>query len=168
MKYLLPCSCGRKLRIHTSQAGERIPCGCGADLEVPTMREIALLEQDRSEPVAPPPPRRWGIRQRLLLAGAALVLMGGFLGAASYFLRPVLAPVADYPPWMALDLWVVLQSGVDRPAHPAELGYEEALHIHRQWMGVAAALAVLGLLTMASSRLVGRVVVARPRPGGNP
>jgi len=152
--------------IHASQAGERVRCTCGADLEVPTMREIASLEQERAGPVASRPAARWGIRQRVLLAGAVLTLAGVLLGAVRYYLRPVQMEVADYPPWMALNLWVVLQQGVDRPPHPLEIAFERQVRIYHQWMGVAAALVVLGLLTTASSLVVDRVVAGRSRPGG--
>jgi len=166
MRYLLPCSCGRKLPIHASQAGERVLCTCGADVEVPTMREIAALEQDRSERVAARLAVRWGLRQRLFLAGAVLALAGVLLGAVCYYFRPVRLDVADYPPWMALNLWMVLERGIDRPPHPMETAFQQHLHDYRQWMGVAAALAVLGLLTMAGSLVADRVVAGRLKPGG--
>lgn len=101
----------------------------------------------------------------MLLAGAALALAGVLLGAASYYFRPVRLDVADYPPWMALNLWMVLERGIDRPPHPMETAFQEQLHIYRQWMGVAAALAVLGVLTMAGSLVADRVVAGRRKPG---
>ncbi len=165
MKFLLPCSCGRKLPIHASQAGEHVLCVCGADLEVPTMREIAALEQDRSEPVVSRPATRWGLRQQILLAGVVLTLAGVVLGAASYYFRPVRADIADYPPWMALHVWMVLERGIDRPPHAMETAFQEQLHTYRQWMGVAAGLAVLGVLTMAGSAVAGRIVAGRRKAG---
>ena len=44
-QYLLPCSCGAKLTVQRSQAGENVTCGCGATVEVPTMRGLRQFEQ---------------------------------------------------------------------------------------------------------------------------
>ncbi len=167
MKYLLPCSCGRKLAIHTSQAGEHVRCACGAEVEVPTMRDIAALEQDRSQPVVARPATRWGLRQRILVAGAAIALIGLLLGASSYYFRPVRLDIADYPPARTLNLWMALERGIDRPPHHMEAAFNEQLHTYHQWLGVAAALVVLGVLTMAGSFVVDRVLPARRKPRGD-
>jgi hypothetical protein len=43
-EYLLPCTCGKKTTIVTSQAGQNMTCECGATLVVPKFREITQLE----------------------------------------------------------------------------------------------------------------------------
>ena len=42
--YLLPCSCGKKITIQKSQAGQEVPCECGKTLQVPTLRGLSELE----------------------------------------------------------------------------------------------------------------------------
>lgn len=42
--YQLPCSCGLKLTVTRSLAGQEIACSCGKSLVVPTLRELAKLE----------------------------------------------------------------------------------------------------------------------------
>ena len=46
--YLLPCSCGNKVRVDVGQAGGQVACTCGKTLAVPTFRGLKQLE------VAPP------------------------------------------------------------------------------------------------------------------
>ncbi|MDX1945385.1 MAG: hypothetical protein SFU86_08250 [Pirellulaceae bacterium] len=43
-QYLLPCSCGQKVRVETAQAGGRALCACGQMVPVPTLRGLKQLE----------------------------------------------------------------------------------------------------------------------------
>jgi hypothetical protein len=43
-QYLLPCSCGQKLTVSPSQAGNQVACSCGKLLSVPTLRGLRELE----------------------------------------------------------------------------------------------------------------------------
>ena len=43
--YLLPCRCGKKSVVFTSQAGEQVACECGEKLDVPTLRGFSQLER---------------------------------------------------------------------------------------------------------------------------
>jgi hypothetical protein len=53
--YLLPCSCGEKIRVRTRNAGETVTCQCGARLQVPTIRGLRQLESiDDVEEVSAP------------------------------------------------------------------------------------------------------------------
>lgn len=51
MQYLLTCSCGRKLAVSKTQAGESIRCECGEQVTVPTLRGFADLPVVQSESV---------------------------------------------------------------------------------------------------------------------
>lgn len=42
--YLLPCSCGQKVRVANAQAGGQVACRCGNRLAVPTLRGLRELE----------------------------------------------------------------------------------------------------------------------------
>jgi hypothetical protein len=44
VQYLLPCSCGQKVRVEAAQAGGQATCGCGKSLTVPTLRALKQLE----------------------------------------------------------------------------------------------------------------------------
>ena len=45
MKYLLPCPCGKSVKIETSQAGQTVVCSCGENLLVPSMLKIKALPE---------------------------------------------------------------------------------------------------------------------------
>lgn len=47
--YLLPCSCGNKVRIDAGQAGAKVTCSCGGELTVPTFRGLRDLERETPE-----------------------------------------------------------------------------------------------------------------------
>ncbi len=49
MEHLLSCSCGRKIPVSRSQAGQEITCECGQLLQVPTLRGFAQLPLAESE-----------------------------------------------------------------------------------------------------------------------
>ncbi len=49
--FLLPCTCGKKIAVSKSQAGEEIRCECGEKLQVPTLRGFSNLE--KAIPVLP-------------------------------------------------------------------------------------------------------------------
>ena len=54
-KYLLPCSCGRKMPVEPRQAGQSVDCACGESLEIPTMLAMSALEPADSVAENPEP-----------------------------------------------------------------------------------------------------------------
>lgn len=77
MRYLLPCTCGRKIPVSSSQAGETLTCECGQSLTAPKLRELRQLE---TAPDTQPPARRlaWSQMQGVLfLFGGLLLLAAG-------------------------------------------------------------------------------------------
>lgn len=84
-RYLLPCDCGAKLPISISQAGTTAPCpSCSKILEIPTTRQIRLLEIDADKVVPANPTASGGALLRvvaalLLLVGLATLCIGGYL-----------------------------------------------------------------------------------------
>jgi hypothetical protein len=143
------------------------------------MRGLAQLEQaepkstaapsvsaaDASAPSKAAPARRrktaprsfpaWGTRERLLFLGAVITALGlGWL-AYRYTTRPRLPEVDELSPLGTWQLWRDLRHGLDwRPGW--EEGYLEAVAANHRWMIVAAAIAVLGVLTMGGSLLVSK------------
>jgi hypothetical protein len=77
-QYLLPCSCGQKVRVEPAQAGGQVACACGANLNVPTLRGLKQLE------IAPPDEaavrrsagRQWGpVRGAMFSIGLLVVVI---------------------------------------------------------------------------------------------
>ena len=52
-QYLVPCTCGQKVRVEAAQAGGQVPCACGLRVAVPTLRGLKQLELAPSEQAAP-------------------------------------------------------------------------------------------------------------------
>jgi hypothetical protein len=83
-KYLLPCDCGKKLEVESTESGLTKACECGALLVVPKLRELTKLEKVA---VADAAYRAWGGRQRGVVLGAVLAVLGfGFGLYASLFI----------------------------------------------------------------------------------
>lgn len=188
-KYLLPCSCGRQIPVEASQAGQQIRCPCGAAVEVPAMRGLAELERATPEPATgrssstehpsgaaqgmPAPSRAaarsstsvWGTRQRLLLIGALLSLLGLGMAGWFHFARPRVVPTEAMAPIDTWRMWQDLRHGIDQ--HPDwEEFYLESLATYRRWMIVASFVIGVGVVVMASSLLAPSR--RRRRPGRRP
>lgn len=50
VKYLLECSCGEKVPVSASQAGQNVCCSCGLEQEVPTLLKLRKLETVEEAP----------------------------------------------------------------------------------------------------------------------
>ncbi len=158
VKYLLPCSCGKRVPVDATQAGERIRCDCGAEMEVPTLMKLRTLE---IAPASPQPRRRlafvWGPKQALMLLGSIFFLVGvGWafycLASRPYFVDDRLAPID------ALALWEVLKTGVDSP--PVRI--EQWVSASRDWAGNWA---IVGWVAAAIGTAMFFGSFAIPRPG---
>ena len=93
--YLLPCTCGQKVRVDAGQAGAKVPCTCGQQLTVPTFRALRELEQE--VPVASAPVRGgatndWDAIRGILFSVGLLVLL-------------VSAVLVSYHTYMYLQFW---------------------------------------------------------------
>src|SRR5262249_39770102 len=120
--YLLPCSCGQKVRVANSQAGGQVTCICGKSLGVPTLRGLRELElapaelQERSA--------GWNRVQGTIFAGGLFVAAIGATLVAFYllkyaqlhqsgwaqdrsadFTRAMTAPIDALTPEKALEMW---------------------------------------------------------------
>lgn len=170
--YLLPCSCGREIPVSTTQAGEEVTCECGTRLEAPTMRGMTLLK--RSDPqsirgglkrsqsgekgrtrgsAAKTPTSSWGGRQRVLLVGTVITIVGLALAIFFHVTRPRLAPIESLAPYTTWQLWHDLRTGVDRRPQWEEY-YLEGVAIRQRWVVVASTIGGIGVLIMACSMLV--------------
>ncbi len=118
-KFLLPCTCGRRITVMASQAGQRLPCECGASVEVPTLRYLSELE--RLEEAAPEQPKSWGARQGLILLGALTILAAGGWLVYLHFRKPPdlqqfrTMNVDAMSPGDIWTAWALIERGVKRP-----------------------------------------------------
>lgn len=154
--YLLPCSCGQRLKVSTAQAGQPIRCACGNELTVPTLRGLRELEVDEGPTKARDRSQRtWDNRHR-----AAFVLIVAALGcflAAGYFLLqvPVLNEVASdevVANWLdtgtpadVLAIYNDLKKGL--PATEIDMEVLESIRSFFLWCAsIAAAAGLAGLI----------------------
>jgi len=89
--FLVPCSCGEKLRVRGGQAGEKLTCKCGASVAIPTIRHLRQLETVDDE-TAPKPQTALAAWQGPLFSIGAILLFVGVIIIAYTRLFSVLPP----------------------------------------------------------------------------
>lgn len=83
--YLLPCSCGRDIRIEPRQAGETVLCECGETCAIPTMREVQRLRPAPAVGISSTATKSaWENPQRLLVTGLVLLLLAAIAAVILY------------------------------------------------------------------------------------
>lgn len=94
----------------------------------------------------------WGARQKILMIGALITLVG--LGLTGYreIMRPRLMDFERMAPLTAWRDWQDMRHGIDQRAR-WEAFFHERLAIYRRWMIVALFVVAVGLLVMGSSLL---------------
>jgi len=153
--YLLPCSCGQKIHVEPRQAGETVKCACGQDAAVPSLLQMAKLEQAEVQQIAAAP--TWGLSQRLLVVGIVVLVVAAFMGLYAILTAPV-SPTAAITPEVVhrqverfsaarslWEFWQMEKDGLDRGIRKADDAYKQALAIHHLWLGVTAIVAGLGI-----------------------
>lgn len=173
MKYLLPCSCGKKVPVEPRQAGQVLQCSCGASFEVPTMLKLAALEKAPSGPDFARPRAAWGFQQKIVLLGV-VVLVAASAPALYLFLHrpsPVVVDaeairgwVEGFSPRQTRRLWQVLRDGGIAAGTPSgAAAHEESLFRYHLGMGLlmccaacGIGLVVAGLLTKRGPRRANR------------
>ena len=165
-KYLLPCSCGRKLPVELLQAGNRTRCQCGLELEVPTLLRLKQLEPAVAEPTFPSSGRHspWGVWQRFALIGALISVVGIAIALGYFATRPRIIDVAEYPPIATVQLWESLKRGIDLPPAPMEVMLFSQIQWHHRWTLVGLAVAGVGAVVMIVALVLGRRSLARRPP----
>jgi len=175
--YLLPCSCGQKLRVTAAQAGAQVACVCGSNLSVPTLRGLRQLE------IAPPESTaksagHWSAVHGALFASGLLIASIGLLFLAFYGLRyvqlgghPIMRDITDQvvkaeqlridklTPVEALAEWSEnVKEGLGEPEEPPWVkankvmaGYKAYIRASTIALIVGAALAGMALILPRSS-----------------
>jgi len=152
-KYLLPCSCGEKIPVRSTQAGETVRCACGAELEVPTMQEVTLLQKAEPAPDAghARSATSWGRREGWMLFGTILLIVSlGFAGYLQWSM-PRFREVDTLTPLGTWVLWQELRLGANRDPSPVAKMFAERLAANRHWLKVNLVLAGVGVLITAGA-----------------
>lgn len=76
--YLVPCTCGKKVRVRARQAGEQVTCECGATVNVPTIRGLKQLETVVDE-AAGPAVQRSSLQGPLFSLGILALFVGSLI-----------------------------------------------------------------------------------------
>jgi len=148
--YLLPCVCGQKLPVSTTQAGEAVQCTCGASLTVPSLSELANLELAPSTSARRKKRKRpWSNRQGWILLGSFIVAAAVGLLVFLQFTRPRLPGIESLRPIHVWSLWQDLRRGPDRNLSLAEQQFLEMLGIHRVWRIALVGALAAGVILMA-------------------
>jgi hypothetical protein len=74
--FLLPCSCGQKVRVGNAQAGGQVICACGKSVSVPTLRGLRQLEPAPVEVIGKTA-LQWSPVHGAAFAGALLLATAG-------------------------------------------------------------------------------------------
>jgi hypothetical protein len=178
MRYLLPCECGRKLPVATSQAGDTLTCECGRSLTAPKLRDLRQLEPTTD---AEPAKRRrltWSHSQGILFsAGLVLVLLTGLVLLVTTYQRSFLytekpgidpaqldqylAEIDRNTPVQNFEVWQteVLQEGLQREEEPFFVAHRRIARMIRIIQIIAGVVGAVGLGMIAASFL------ARSKPG---
>ena len=89
-RYLLPCSCGARIKVTAGQAGDQVSCpACGLGTSVPRLGALRQLQSDTRERSAA---GRWTVSHACGLAGLALAVIAGL---AAIWLRSSNGVVVD-------------------------------------------------------------------------
>ena len=153
-KYLLPCSCGDKIAVESTQAGQILRCSCGKPLEVPTLQGIRRLERSVDESDQLEAPSSYGgVAIGVALVGLVIALGGAGFTGWLHQRQPVLIDIDYMSPWDTWLMWHSLRDGVRMPEY-ANSPYQEAKKIHNQYMTVGIVITVIGILTLACSVMI--------------
>jgi hypothetical protein len=174
-QYLLPCSCGQKMRVAAAQAGGQLKCGCGKSLSVPTLRGLRELE------LAPPetPARKrpgWSPVHGALFASGLLVAATG-LALVTYSLwrytqlassglsadrsgdvvKFESANIDKLTPLQMLNAWSELkEEGLGEKQTPIWVVAKEKIRGYQFWMTCGGGAFVAGVLLSVTALFVGR------------
>ncbi len=156
-QYLLPCRCGRKIPIETTQAGQPVRCQCGLTQEVPTLRKIVALDRLGPALGAASQAKSWGTRQRVTLLGATILVVALGLMVVLVIQHPTMPSYPDpqqLSPLESLKFWEQMLYGPDISWLPPIQLYQAKRAAWWRWFDLDVVLALAGLITMAASLAV--------------
>jgi hypothetical protein len=172
-RYLLPCSCSRRIAVGASQAGGSVRCpACGGEVAVPRLGQLATLDRDHAEPDAVSRPwdaaRAWLLVGVVVACGAVLVsvmLRGWRSAVAPLDEQAVRSAVAAAPIAEVHEAWLEFERlGIVRPPVPEE---ERRVRQARALAGVEA-VAWLVVAAGAGTAAAAAIAVRRGRMASRP
>lgn len=117
-RYVLPCSCSRRIPVVAGQAGGAVTCpACGASMLVPRLGALERLEIEASAPTAAEG-AGWNAAWACLATGVALLVLGA---AAAGWLRTRWTAIAGIDEGR---IRTVVESAGVESVHAAWLDYE--------------------------------------------
>ena len=134
-------------------------------MEVPTVLQMARLEQVPTEPAAAAPSTPWGLRQSMGLLGALIALLGIGLTVGLFLTRPQLPDVDEVRhranAYSAVQSWQYYREdlrifGPDRRSKKHDEAFAKVVVRRRVWMGVTLTLTVAGVVLAILASLQGR------------
>jgi len=182
-QFLLPCSCGQKVRVGIAQAGEQVACACGNRLAVPTMRGIRQLEPAPADSLTKSAPG-WSRVHGAIFATGLLAAAVGIVIIAMYGVRYAQAVgfgvdrtdetiqaesarIDKLTPIQALVEWTdTLREGIGVRETPPWVAVKGLLGVYRYWMTVGGIALASGLVLAVGSLFIGRGQAAISRRGG--
>ena len=167
-QYLFPCDCGRKLTVDTFQAGEKITCECGKEIELPSLREMRMLEPAEAEKPKQASRPSWGMPDKLLMTGIILIGCGAIGAGLLWHFWPITPPewevdlevIQEYTQKMSLQesmkMWDerLGKEKWEREDHPYVIYYRVESEAFTRWLIVAAVVAGIGVVLMILSMVV--------------
>jgi len=171
--YLLPCSCGQKIRVAPAQAGGQVSCGCGKSLTVPTLRGLRALE-----PAAPEASRKaapgWSVTHGIFFSGGIVLVIAGIAILAFHLFRYTqvagftvdqteavaarhTAGVDEMSATQMFDEWSkVVSEGLGEKMTPPWEAAKQMIAANMFWMKTGGGAIVVGLLLSVLSLFVAR------------
>ncbi len=168
-KYLLPCSCGKKLTVRARQAGEHVRCECGTELEVPTMRGLSKLSRSDDQEETQKP--LWSRQQGITFLASAIAIGCAVFTIYLFLERPTITPITGrtlaeirqdfegYNPAQTMDYWEYLKLGLNGVEPPDQAAERAALDAAWGWINFGAA------LTIAAVVVAGVAAASAPKKG---
>ena len=179
VKYLLECSCGNKIPVVASQAGQSVTCSCGQVLDVPTLMKLKQLETIEDAPNRgsslsnPDVPSNWGIAQGLITIGL-LITIASLIWLVYVITKKPPAPkeifkteiieqrIDDMTLLETLHVWSGLQQNI-RQKMPIDRQYLAAMKVYHIRLGVAIVLVVAGVCLTLMTFIFARLAMSRAR-----
>lgn len=173
VQYLLPCSCGKKVRISLSQAGGQAACGCGQSLAIPTLRGIRQLDValDTASAGAPTWTKLHGVffSGGVLLAavGAALIAYYLFMYArigglavdrTPEVLKASSEQIDTLSPLQSLEVWSheIIEEGLGEPQAPYWIAAKQQIAGYFTIIKLSSVALLLGSAIALLAMFVGR------------
>lgn len=162
-KYLLPCSCGQKLTVDTTQAGLTLDCPCGNRVEVPPWREIRALEQIGAP--APVVQRGWSTKHGIIFLSLVMAICSAGGSAVVWALIPdfehshpndeqIQKAYQTLPLEESFKEWDALKTGPELPADPHEAAYAVYRNLRMRWVYAGLILSTLCLVCAVITSLI--------------